>query len=202
MEELKINIDCDPQLCKLISLVLNEVRKEYDISKHIFENILNKQGIFIQLSEFIYIQILNSPDTISEIKMNSERCGHVMEIFENGYKRHCLEHKYIHYNIIEHKFKEFTDNEIDEYIEQETMYKNIIDKELKIVNKLYYLFINYMLSCSEKIVMKINSVNNISEFMKSSKYHFREKNAYKGTENCIYVYKFLPELCESSDYNF
>ena len=202
MEELKINIDCDPQLCKLISLVLNEVRKDYDISKIIFDIILNKDGVFMDLAQFLYNQLLNSPDLISEIKMNSERCGHIMEIFENGYTRHCLEHKYIHYNITDHKFKEFTDDGINEYIEQETMYKNIIDKELKIVNRLYYLFINYMLSCSEKIIIKINSVESISEFMKSSKYHFREKNTYKNTENCVYLYKFIPELVDNEDYNF
>ena len=47
MEELKINISCTPELCKLLSLVLNEVRKDYDISKTIFEYILNENGIFI-----------------------------------------------------------------------------------------------------------------------------------------------------------
>ena len=134
--------------------------------------------------------------------MNSERCGHVMEIFPNGYKKYCLEHKYIHYNITDHDFIEFTDFEIGSYIEQETLYKNIIDKELKIVNKLYYLFINYMLSCSEKKVMRFTSVAGIEDFMKSSKCNYRDKRTYKNTENCVYLYTFIPEMTSNTDYNF
>ena len=115
MEEININLDnfYDKSNIYLIILILTEIRKEFDISIRILQQIINNK-YFIKIFNFIN----SNSNKIKYFNINKtnliDHCGHFYKVCNNGYYKFCNIHKYIHdENITDHHFKEFTiENEI------------------------------------------------------------------------------------------
>lgn len=201
MEEIQINIGT-VEFVKLINLVVNEIRKDFDISKNILEQILSPQSKFMKMCYFLYCQTMNSvvqkEFESDNLAYNAERCQHIISTYDNGYIKFCNEHKYVHYLNESHKFQPFDDHNLKIYASQQSISVPYIQKQLIFVNKSYHLLYKYLISCSRKMTQSIENLSEINEWMKSNKFNYRDKNTYKTSDSqYIKIYTFDKSMAEN-----
>jgi hypothetical protein len=180
MEEININVDkySDKSKIILITLVLTEIRKDFDISIKVLQQIINNK-YFIKIFDFITSNInLNSKININSLITENvnpivDHCGHFYKICNNGYYKFCNVHKYIHdENINDHQFKQFSlENELIFYSQEEKIneYKN----KLQIIfTKLYYIIKHLLIKQSKLVNIDIKT---IQSWHKENNNHFRNK---------------------------
>ena len=178
MEEININVDkySDKSKILLILLVLTEIRKEFDISIKILQQIINNK-YFIKIFDFIILNCNSKNYSITgNINPITDHCGHFYKVCNNGYYKFCNIHKYIHDdNINDHQYKEYTiENEIIFYSQEEKIneYKN----KLQIIyTKIYYIIKQILINNSKLIKIDIKT---IQSWHKENIYHFRDKINY------------------------
>jgi hypothetical protein len=178
MEELNINLEKYDDKSKIIILILilTEIRKEFDISIKILQEIINNK-YFIKLINFININI--NKTYINNLSPLIDHCGYLHKICNNEYYKFCNVHKYIHdENITDHQFEQFSiENKIIFHSQEEKInnYKNTVQI---IYNKIYYIIKKLLLKNSTIINIDLK---NISEWHKANTNHFRNKN----NNNCF-----------------